>query len=197
MDIQELTPELAKSFGLKEKKGALIAQVVSGSPAEKAGIEPGDIILEFDGQVVSDSKDLPRIVASTPVGKMVPVKLSREGKAVDRMLKVGEMDEKVARAETPSSHKSLGIAVQDLTPEMAQGLGLKQATGVVVTRVEPGSPAAEAGLQTGDVIREVNRKPVKNAEVLVEKLKKSRVAAPFCSLSSRGENHLFAAVTPK
>jgi serine protease Do len=197
VNIQELTPELAQSFGLKEKKGALIAQVVSGSPAEKAGIEPGDIILEFDGQVVSDSKDLPRIVASTPVGKMVSVKLSREGKAMDRMLKVGEMDEKVARAEIPSSHKSLGIAVQDLTPEIARGLGLKQATGVVVTRVEPGSPAAEAGLQTGDVIREVNRKPVKNADAFVEMLKKSQGRGTVLLSIQRGENHLFAAVTPK
>jgi serine protease Do len=197
VNIQDLTPELAKSFGLKEKKGALIAQVVSGSPAEKAGIEPGDIILEFDGQVVSDSKDLPRIVASTPVGKMVPVKLSREGKAVDRMLKVGEMDEKVERAEAPSSHKSLGIAVQDLTPEIAQGLGLKQATGVVVTRVEPGSPAAEAGLQTGDVIREVNRKPVKKADDFVQKLEKPQGRGIILLSIQRGENHLFAAVTLK
>ena len=103
---------------------------------------------------------------------MVTVKLSREGKVMDRSLKVGEMDEKVDRAETPSSHKSLGIAVQDLTPEIAQGLGLKKATGVVVTQVEPGSPAAEAGLQTGDVIREVNRKPVKNADDFGRKAEK-------------------------
>ena len=81
VSIQEMTPELAKSLGLKEKKGALVAQVVPGSPAEKAGIEQGDVILEFDGKEVSDSKDLPRIVASTPVGKIVTVKMSREGKS--------------------------------------------------------------------------------------------------------------------
>ncbi len=197
VNIQDLTPELAKSFGLKEKKGALIAQVVSGSPAEKSGIEPGDIILEFDGQVVSDSKDLPRIVASTPVGKMVTVRLSREGKVTDRSLKVGEMDEKVERTEAPSPHKSLGIAVQDLTPEIAQGLGLKQAAGVVVTRVEPGSPAAEAGLQTGDVIREVNRKPIKKADDFLQKLEKSQGRGTVLLSIQRGENHLFAAVTLK
>jgi serine protease Do len=113
------------------------------------------------------------------------------------MLKVGEMDEKVERAEAPSSHKSLGIAVQDLTPEIAQGLGLKQATGVVVTRVEPGSPAAEAGLQTGDVIREVNRKPVKKADDFVQKLEKAQGRGTVLLSIQRGENHLFAAVTPK
>ncbi len=197
VSIQEVTPELAKSFGLKEKKGALVAQVVSGSPAEKAGIEQGDVILEFDGKAVSDSKDLPRIVASTPVGKMVTVKLSREGKGLDRSLKVGEMDEKVEGAEAPSSHKSLGITVQDLTPEIAQGLGLKKATGVVVTRVEPGSPAAEAGLRTGDVIREVNRKPVKRTDDFVQKLEKARGQDTVLLFIQRGENHLFAAVTLK
>ncbi len=92
--IQEVTPELAKSFGLKENKGALVAQVSPGSPAEKAGIEQGDIILEFDGKKISEANDLPRIVASTPVGKMIDLKLSREGKVMDRSLKVGEMDEK-------------------------------------------------------------------------------------------------------
>ena len=94
VSIQEMTPELAKSMGLKEAKGALVAQVVSGSTAEKAGIEQGDVITEFDGKAVADSKDLPRIVASTPVGKMVTVKLSRDGKATEREVKLGEMEEK-------------------------------------------------------------------------------------------------------
>ena len=197
VNIQEVTPELAKSFGLKENKGALVAQVGPGSPAEKAGIEQGDVILEFDGKAVSDSKDLPRIVASTPVGKMVTVKLSREGKGLDRSLKVGELDEKVEGAEAPSSHKSLGISVQDLTPEIAQGLGLKKATGVVVTQVEPGSPAAEAGLRTGDVIREVNRKPVKRTDDFVQRLEKAKGQDTVLLFIQRGENHLFAAVTLK
>jgi serine protease Do len=195
--LQEVTPELAKSFGLKENKGALVAQVGPDSPAEKAGIEQGDIILDFDGQAISDSKDLPRIVASTPVGKRVTVKLSREGKVVDRFLKVGELKEKVDRDQAPSTHKSLGISVQDLTPEIAQGLGLKQGGGVGVAQVEAGSPAAEAGLQTGDVIREVNRKPVKNAADFVQKLEKVQDQGTVLFSIQRGENHLFAAVTLK
>ncbi len=193
--IQEVTPELAKSFGLKENKGALVAQVGPGSPAEKAGIEQGDIILAFDGQTISDSKDLPRIVASTVVGKLVTVKLSREGKVMGRSLKVGELEEKVDRDKALSSHKSLGASVQDLTPEIAQELGLKKSGGVVVAQVEPGSPAAEAGLQSGDVIREVNRKPVKNADEFAQKLEKAQ--GTFLLSIQRGENHLFAAVTVK
>jgi len=197
VSIQEVTPELAKSFGLKEKKGALVAQVVSGSPAEKAGIEQGDVIVEFDGKEITDSKDLPRIVASTPVGKAVTIKLSRSGKALDRQVKVGEMEEKAEVARTPSTNKSLGITVQNVTPEIAKGLGLKKDTGVVVTRVEPGSPAADAGIQTGDVIQEVNRKPVKNVEDFVQKVEKAKDQDHVLLFLQRGQNNLFAAVTPK
>jgi serine protease Do len=196
VSIQEVTPELAKSFDLKEKKGALVSQVVSGSPAEKAGIEQGDIILEFDGKEVSDSKDLPRIVASTPVDKTVILKVSRNGKITDRQVKVGEMEEKVEVTKAPS-HKSLGITVQNLTPEIAKGLGLKKETGVVVTRVEPGSAAADAGIQTGDVIREVNRKPIKDVEEFSQKVEKAKGQNNVLFLIQRGQNNLFAAVTPR
>jgi serine protease Do len=197
VSIQEMTPELAKSFGLKEKKGALVAEVVSGSPAEKAGIEQGDVIVEFDGKEVTDSKDLPRMVASTPVGKAVTIKLSRSGKVLERQVKVGEMEEKVEVAKTPSTKKSLGITVQNVTPEIAKGLGLKNDTGVVVTRVEPGSPAANAGIQAGDVIHEVNRKPVKNVEDFIQKVEKAKDQDHVLLFLQRGQNNLFAAVTPK
>ncbi len=195
--IQEVTPELAKSFGINEKKGALVAQVFPNSPAEKAGIERGDVIVEFNGQEVADSKDLPRIVASTPVGKSVTIKLSRNGKVLDRQVKVGEMEEKAEVAKAPSSKKSLGITVQNLTPDIAKGLGLKKETGVVVTRVEPGSPAANAGIQQGDVIQEVNRKPVKDVDDFVQKVEKAKDQDNVLLLLQRGQNSLFAAVTPK
>ncbi len=198
VSIQEMTPELAKSMGLKENKGALVAQVVTGSPAEKAGIEQGDVIVGFDGKEVAESKDLPRIVASTPVGKSVTVKLSREGKVMDRQVKLGEMEEKgVEVSKAPSSHKALGIAVQNLTPEIAKELGVKKGSGVVVTRVEPESPAAEAGIQTGDVIQEVNRKPVKNVEDFVQKVEKAKDKDSVLLFIQRGQNNLFAAVTPR
>jgi serine protease Do len=195
--IQEVTPGLAKSFDLKEKKGALVAQVISGSPAEKAGIERGDIIIEFDGKEVTDSKDLPRMVASTHVGKAVTIKLIRDGKTLEQQMKVGEMEEKVEVTKVPSSHKSLGITVQNLTPEIAKGLGLKKDMGVVVTRVEPGSPAADAGIQTGDLVQEVNRKPVKNVEDFIQKVDKAKGQENVLLLIQRGQNNLFAALTLK
>ena len=195
VSIQEMTPELAKSFGLKEKKGALVAEVVSGSPAEKAGIEQGDVIIEFDGKEITESKDLPRMVASTPVGKAVILKLSRSGKVLDRQVKVGEMEEKTEVVKTHSTKKSLGITVQNVTPEIAKGLGLKKETGVVVTGVEPGSPAADAGLQAGDLIREVNRKPVKDIDDFSQRIEKSGDQDNILFLIQRGQNMLFAAVT--
>jgi serine protease Do len=197
VSIQEMTPELAKSFGLKEKKGALVSAVIPGSPAEKAGIEQGDIIVEFDGKPVADSQDLPRMVASTPVGKSVNIKLWRNEKTFDRQAKVGEMEETVEINKTPAHSKTLGISVQNLTPDMARRLRLKAETGVVVTRVEPGSPAAEAGIQTGDIIREINRKPVKNVDELVRKLESAKDQNNILLLVQRGQNNMFAAVTPK
>jgi len=198
VSIQEVTPDLAKSFGLKEKKGALVAQVVKDSPAEKAGIEQGDIILEFDGKEIVHSKDLPRTVASTPVGKTVMVKVSRDGKGMDRQVKLGEMEEKgVEVSQAPSSDRSLGMTVQDVSPEIAKGLGLKKVTGVMVTRVEPGSPAADAGIQKGDVIQEVNRHPVKDVKEFVQMVQRTQKKETVLLFIQRGPNNLFAAVTPK
>ena len=198
VSIQAMTPELAKSMGLKETKGALVTQVVPASPAEKAGIEQGDVITDFDGKTVTDSRDLPKIVASTPVGKTVEVKISRDGKTTERQVKLGEMEEKgVEMSKETSSHKTLGIGVQNLTPEIAKELGVKKGPGVVVTRVEPGSAAAEAGIQAGDVIQQVNRQPVKNVEDFAQKVEKVRDKNTVLLLIQRGQNNLFAAVTPK
>jgi serine protease Do len=132
------------------------------------------------------------------VGKTVEVKILRDGKATERQVKLGEMEEKgVETSKETSSHKTLGIGVQNLTPEIAKELGLKKGSGVVVTRVEPGSAAAEAGIQTGDVIQQVNRQPVKNADDFVQKVDKAKDKNSVLLLIQRGQNSLFAAVTPK
>jgi serine protease Do len=198
VNIQDVTPELAKSFGLKEKKGALVAQVVPGGPAEKAGIEQGDVIVEFDGKSVADSKELPRIVASTPVEKSVTVKVLRNGKELALKAKVGEMEGDATADKTKiPAHKTLGITVQDLTPQIARELGVKVTKGVVVTSVESGSAAEEARLQTGDVIREVNRKPVTGVNDFIQKVEKAKGQESLLLLIQRGQNSLFAAVTPR
>ena len=196
--IQDVTPELAKSLGLKESKGALISQVVPGGPADKAGLEQGDVIVKFDGQKINDSKDLPRIVAATPVGKTVTVKLLRDGKEIERQTKVGEMEEENASATVKSPiHPALGITVQNLTPQIAKELGLKKSVGVVVTAVEPDSPAAEAAIQAGDVIKSVNRKSVKNVDELVKLAEKAKGSGSILLLVQRGANSQFVAITPR
>src|SRR5262249_10998986 len=195
--IQELTPDLTKSFGLSDKKGVLVSQVTPGSPAAKAGIEQGDVILEFDGKAIAESKDLPQIVASTPVGKSVSVKVYRNGKTVDREVTISAMGDTPEASAKPMHKKTLGISVQNLTPELAQRLRSNSDSGVVVTRVEPGSPAADAGIQTGDIIREVNRNSVKDADDLIQKIEQAKDQNNILLLVQRGQNNLFAAVTPK
>ncbi len=196
VSIQEVTPELAKSFGLKEKKGALVAEVIKDTPADKAGLEQGDVILAFDGKEVGESKDLPRIVAATPVGKTVSIKIWRNGKTLTKDVKIAQMEEgETASAKTPA-RKQIGLAVQDITHEMAQALGLRNRVGVVVSQVEPGSPAAEAGIRQGDVIREVNRSPVKDTESFFKKVEEAK-SGSILFLIQRGKNSLFVTVTPR
>ena len=146
--VQRITSQLAKSFGLKEERGALVSQVFKGSPAEKAGIKSGDVILEFDGKKVKDFGELSRIVASTPVGKTIPIKIFREGKTLTLQATVAELEERAEGTDAPVQ-ETLGITVQNLTPEIARALGLEETTGVVVARVEKGSPGRRGRNQPG------------------------------------------------
>jgi serine protease Do len=195
--IQEITPELARSFGIKEKKGALVADVFKEGPADKAGIEQGDVVIEFDGKEIAESKDLPRIVATTPVGKAVSVKLWKNGKIITREVKIGEMDEKTVDTARTPGNKNLGIAVQRITPETARSLGLKNTSGVVVTEVEAGSPAADAGIRRGDVIREINRTSVKDVQGFLRTIEQGKDGNSLLLLIQRGENNFYVVVTLK
>ena len=160
--IQTVTPELAQSFGMKEARGALVGEVFKGGPAEKGGIQSGDIILSFDGKNVKSSNDLPRIVAETPVGKTVDVVLVRQGKEMHLSLKVEELTEAKIAAQSSAPVQSLGMKVDNITPQLRQQFGTGEKTGVLVVSVDPGGLADEAGIQRGDVIKQVNRKTVKN-----------------------------------
>jgi serine protease Do len=192
--VQKITPELAKSFGLKEESGALVSQVAKGGPADKAGIETGDVIVEFDGKKIADSNDLARTVASTPARKVVTVKVMRKGDVLDRRVTIGQLAQKEAVADV-SPHRPLGMTLQSLTPEIARGLGLKSDEGVVISGVVPGSPAEAAGLRAGDVILQVNRESVKDLENAKEMIEKAKDQETILLLVERGENTLFAAIT--
>ena len=195
VSIQSLTPELAKGFGLPASKGALVARVAEDSPAQKAGIKAGDIITEYDGRKVARSEDLPRLVAETPAGREVPVTLVREGKTINLHVKVTKLDEPDQNVLAEAGEKGkLGVAVEPVTPAIARELGLKETRGVVVKRVEDGSPAANAGLRAGDVIIEVDREPVKDVATLKQLIDKHASGTPLLVLLQRQDATLFVAV---
>jgi len=158
--IQKVTPELKNKLDLKDDKGALVADVSSGGPADKAGIQRGDVITTFDGKEVKDSTDLPYIVASTPVGKNVPVEVIRKGQKRSFQVKIGELKEEKEAAVLAEVKPKLGMTVEEITPEVAKNYRLSETRGLVVVDVESNSPADDAGLREGDIILEVDQKQV-------------------------------------
>ncbi len=168
VQIQRVTPNLAKTFELDTPRGALVGQVFENTPAAKAGLKTGDVIVEFAGREVSDFDDLPRIVASTPPGTKVHVKVMRNGKIrkLDATLERMEDEEATVPAVHESTSSEWGFETRRLDDESATELGLEDVEGMLVVEVEAGSPAAEAGLRRGDVILEVNRKKVDRAKEL-------------------------------
>lgn len=155
VSVQLLTPELAKSFGLDAEKGALISEVMKGSPAEKSGLKDGDIILEYDGRPIREMSELPRVVAATPVGRQVTVLVLREGRQVSVPVKIEELKDGEDE-DTAGASDRLGVKVVELTKERAKQLRVQGDQGVVVTEVQPDSLAERAGIVEGDLIREIN-----------------------------------------
>jgi len=195
--IQKVTPDIAESLGLTESKGALVADVVKDGPAEEAGLKQGDVIVEFDGKAVSDSAELPLLVARTPVGRSVKLKVIRDKKAEAFTVKIAELKDEEAQQEGSGTTEDLGITVQTLTPELAENLQLDRGLkGVVVTQVDPGGPAADAGLRRGDVILEVNRAPVKDVGAYNKAVRAAGKGKSVLFLVRRGDNTIFLAVKP-
>lgn len=179
--IQELTPELAEHFGIKDGRGALISSVTPGDPAEAGGLKAGDIIIEFNGKSISELSELPKSVAITRPGKVVKVKVIRGGDEKILTIKVGERIEVESLSTTKDANKEvleekLGFTIKPVTPAIAERFGLESATkGVLIADVRAGSPAELAGLRRGDIIGEVNREPVKDLEEYRAAMKKGNI----------------------
>jgi serine protease Do len=197
VSIQPLTPELAKSFGSKETKGVLISDVVPDSPAAKAGLQAGDILLEYDSKKIEGPGDLQRAVGFTAPGNTAKVKVWRDQGEKTLDIKVGEAsEEREARGPTaPGSRSLLGMDVRPVTPEVARQLNLRSTDGVMVVGVEDGSPAAEAGVQRGDVIRQINRQPVRSLADYQRLVRDVKEGDRLTLLLQRGAMSLFVAVT--
>jgi len=161
--IQDLTPELAQSFGLDKEEGALVAQVMEDSPAEKAGLERGDIIQRLNGEKVGKVTEFRNRVALTAPGTKVGLTILRDGKEKELTVTIGKLEGGVAGNETGEMPR-LGLNLQELSPELAQRLGYQGQQGVLVASVEPGSPAARAGIERGDLIQEIDRQAVTRPE---------------------------------
>jgi serine protease Do len=196
VSIQPVTPGLAKSLKLSEPTGALVSGVTEDSPAAKAGLKPGDVILEFNGERVARADRLPNAVATTAVGREVPLAVVRDGKAMKLTVKVGEQAEsREAASEAAKVPAALGLTVEPVTPRLAREMGLRDERGVIVRDVEADSPAAEAGLRVGDVIVEVNRRAVHNAVEMRRQIDGQAKGTPVLMLVHRGDGTLFVAVT--
>lgn len=177
--IQDVNPALEREFKLKNTQGALVSDVSPDSPAEKAGFKSGDLIQEFNGKKVTDSRHLKLEVATTRPGNSVPVKILRDGESKTLDVRVRELPgtEHLARNDNgqPDDTGTLnGVAVADLDGNVRQQFALPGTVkGAVVTQVEPNSASAEAGLRPGDVIQEINRKPVRTADEAVRMTEKT------------------------
>ena len=199
--IQPVDDTIADSLGLGIARGALIAGVDEKGPAKPAGLQPGDVIVKFDGKDVKESRDLPRLVASMPVGKSVDVVVIRNGKEVTKTVTLGRLEDgekqsDVAGAEDETQQqnaveKALGMEFSGLTDEARKSFKIKDSVkGVIVTSVDPGSAAAERGLRPGDIIEEVNHQAVETPGDLakaIDAAKKEGNKKPALLLVSNGE----------
>jgi serine protease Do len=186
--IQEITPEIAETIGVKE--GILVSQIAPGSPAEKAGLKVGDIIVAVDGEKVREVRDLQFRIMKTPPGTEVTLTIIRGGKEQTIKAKVGEMPEEVSFGQQQEQVGELGLSLRDLSPEEVMRFGVK---GVFVEGVAPGSLAQRSGLRRGDIILAVNNEPVESLSQFNEKIEKakSEQRTRVLLLIRRGGNNLY------
>ena len=198
--IQKITPDLAKSFGLKDSEGALVGDVIPNSPASKAGILRGDVIVNFNNQPVKSMEELPKIVAATRPGESVPVEVIRDGQSKIVTVSIAILQEENVRV---AAKDPLGIQVQNITPALAKTLKLQDAEGVLVADVAPGEPGAEAGVRRGDVISQVginsatNTQPVKNQSDYHNLIATAKAGDTVLLLVKRGGTTIYIAIKGK
>lgn len=197
---QDVTPALALSLGLSKTPAdmAMVTEVTENSPAAESGLKTGDIIVEFNGKPVPKSHDFPGLIAETPPGQRITMKILREKKEQTVAVKIGELpDENDPNQQVESRDPELGLRVQRITPEAARRLGLSSSRGVLVIEVQPGSPADQVGIEPADVIREVNQRVVTSVKDFERATRQARRGERILLLVQRGDNAVFFAVKRK
>jgi len=206
VSFQPMDNALAESFGLDRARGALVNQVIDNSPAQKAGVQNGDVIVEFDGRPVEESNELPMMVASTPVGKEVVLKLIRNKTPLTVKVKLAAQAQADARGGVPEDRNEqrgargqlqvtiLGMELGDVTADIAHSLGVEPGHGVVVKSVKPFSPAAVVGLARGDLILTMNNQRVDQATDLAGRIAKLPAGSRVLLYVQRGENTFYVAL---
>ena len=189
---QSLTLDLAKEFGFDGKEGVLVGGIVEDAPADKGGIEIGDIILRFNKEKVTNARELSRLVARTPPNKTVEIQLFRNGHLKTLDIKIGEAKEIPVLAERIS--EEYGMVAQEITPELMKRFGLKEGKGVVISKVTPGTPASRAGVWPGDVIVEVRKKKIRGLEDYCHILDEIERGRNVLMLIKRGERTFYVVV---
>ena len=209
VQIQEVTPEIASSLGMDQNHpiGAMVTTVTDDSPAAKAGVKVGDVIEKFAGKTVEKMRDLPRVVAETPIGTKVELGVFRKGEHVTLPVTVEKLDDSKVAAidpqtgeERPGHAPSLGLTLSNLNPDIRKRLSIpKDVNGVLVSRVKDGSPAADKGIEAGDVIVQVDQTPVSKPDDIIQKVKEAAKAGKSKSvllLVNRHGQNRYVALTP-
>jgi len=197
---QDVTSSMMASLNLRRIPGemAVVTEVTEASPAAEAGMKTGDVIIEFNGKPVPRSSELPGIIADTPPGQRISLKLVRDKKQHTVAVRIGELpDDDDLDPPIEARDPELGLRVQRITPEAARRLGLSSAKGVLVVEVQPGGPAHQVGIEPADVIREVNQRSVSNVKDFARAMRQGRGGDRILLLVQRGDNAVFFAVRRK
>jgi serine protease Do len=192
ISMQTLTPSVREAIGAQApEKGALVAEIQKGSPAEQAGVQPGDVIVALDDKPTADSRDVQQAVLQHKVGDNVTVRVWRDGKTLQMTVRTAELPGQNPAPNQPGKQEDAGLALRPLTPELAARLGVAPGTrGLVISSVRPDAAAARAGLRPGDVLLSVDRKPVTSARDALQQLAASRPGGHLL-LIQRGDSTAF------
>ncbi|MFZ5998457.1 MAG: DegQ family serine endoprotease [Nitrospirota bacterium] len=197
VSVQPLTPELARQFSIKDERGALIGDVTEESPAEKAGLQRGDVIVEYNGKSVGDPTAFRNMVANTPVGKEVAITILRDGKTKTLKATIAELPSEMQKPSGMYDNILKGVYVQNLSPEVKRGLGIpKQISGVVVTDIEDGSPA-EGVLMKHDIVLEINKRKISNVKDYEAVISKIKPDQDVLLLIMRGGSTIYLTLSPR